>query len=239
MSGWERARSEAQKATRVDEVLLVAKRLLLSEPFDTIRLATIAKELSFTRANLYKYFRSKEEIYLTLLSQEIEQFSIDLDAALDPLESSSPCDSNHAPDAEFQPDEAPRQTRRARKFIDVWAQLMAERRAMLMLLACAGHILEKNVSDVTLLRSKQQMLSAMTTWTVPALQRFFPQWDQARALSELNLLVILANGLHSFCGLSPEQNELLAQHGLEAMASQEFQSTYRDLLIRIRFGYEG
>ena len=61
-----RARSAEQKEQRMDEVKRAAARLFSTHPYHEITLTTIADELSWSRANLYKYARTKEEIFLSL-----------------------------------------------------------------------------------------------------------------------------------------------------------------------------
>ena len=74
-STWARARSPAQKRAREEEVLDAAARLLSTRPFASISLSDLAGEVSFSRANLYKYFGSKEEVYLALMARSAERFA--------------------------------------------------------------------------------------------------------------------------------------------------------------------
>jgi AcrR family transcriptional regulator len=64
-----------QKNKREQEILSIARIHLLEQPFETIKMAAIAKNLSFSRENLYKYFQRKEEVYLTLLAEECLTFT--------------------------------------------------------------------------------------------------------------------------------------------------------------------
>lgn len=61
-----RARSAEQKEQRMDEIKQAAARLFSTHPYHEITLTTIADKLSWSRANLYKYARTKEEIFLSL-----------------------------------------------------------------------------------------------------------------------------------------------------------------------------
>lgn len=63
MSEFVRARSAEQKEARMEEVKRAADRLFSAKPYHDITLTTIAAELSWTRANLYKYVTSKEDIF--------------------------------------------------------------------------------------------------------------------------------------------------------------------------------
>ena len=68
MTDFVRARSEEQKQARMAEIKAAADSLFNSVPYQEITLSTIAGKLSWTRANLYKYVTTKEEIYLEIFS---------------------------------------------------------------------------------------------------------------------------------------------------------------------------
>jgi AcrR family transcriptional regulator len=46
--------------------------------FEDITFAMIAKEAEFTRSNLYRYFQTKEDIFLELLKHDIEFWRKDI-----------------------------------------------------------------------------------------------------------------------------------------------------------------
>ena len=75
---WQRARSEEQKEQRISEIVGAAARLYKTHSFEEISSSLIAKEAGFTRSNLYKYFSSKEEIFLAFLMQDMRLWSADL-----------------------------------------------------------------------------------------------------------------------------------------------------------------
>lgn len=61
-----RARSEDQKAQRLAEIKAVASRQFAERPYHEITLTTMADELGWSRAALYKYAATKEEVFLGL-----------------------------------------------------------------------------------------------------------------------------------------------------------------------------
>ena len=203
---WERARTESQKQTRADSILEAALELLRLKPLHAITLSEIAKNLSFTRANLYKYFESKEEVYLALLADRIAKCGRDARSCL-------PTQHEIA------------NAGRTRSFTEYWVQLMSSHSEMLTLLSVAGNILEKNCSDRIMVQSKRAMSEAIDRDFVFSLMTFFPGHEQQEYRSLITHLVILANGLHAACGLSPDQRALLISEGLGSMC-QEFQTVY-------------
>ena len=66
-----RARSGEQKTIRVEQITNAAAELYVEIGYDKITFSEIGRKLNFTRRNLYNYFRCKEDIFLTLLLQDI------------------------------------------------------------------------------------------------------------------------------------------------------------------------
>ena len=68
---WVRARSDEQIEQRIQEIVNATARLFESHFYEDITFAMIAKEADFTRSNLYRYFETKEDIFLELLKHDI------------------------------------------------------------------------------------------------------------------------------------------------------------------------
>ena len=71
---WKRARSDVQKAERVRELTDAAARLYEAEPIADSTIAEIAREAGWTRSNIYKYFATKEEVFLELLRLDVADY---------------------------------------------------------------------------------------------------------------------------------------------------------------------
>ena len=68
---WVRARSDEQIEQRINEIVDATARLYEENRYEDITFAMIAKEANFTRSNLYRYFQTKEDIFLELLKSDI------------------------------------------------------------------------------------------------------------------------------------------------------------------------
>lgn len=75
---WVRARSDDQIEQRLSEIIDATARLYEKNRFEDISFATIAKEANFTRSNLYRYFETKEEIFLELIKYDITNWRKDI-----------------------------------------------------------------------------------------------------------------------------------------------------------------
>lgn len=92
MSDYQRARSPEQKAERMSAIMDAAEVLFQELPYHEINMGLIAKELGWSRSNLYKYAATQEEIFLALHNRANKAY---IDALVDAL-SDAPID-----DAEF------------------------------------------------------------------------------------------------------------------------------------------
>ena len=82
MSEFIRARSSEQKAQRLEEIKQVAEQQFSQHPYHEITLTTIANDLGWSRANLYKYVTTKEEIFLSIMAEKFQAYADALSAAL-------------------------------------------------------------------------------------------------------------------------------------------------------------
>ena len=64
MADYIRARSYDQKEERLNQIKKATEELFENFPYTEITLSTIAEKLGWSRANLYKYVTTKEEIIL-------------------------------------------------------------------------------------------------------------------------------------------------------------------------------
>ncbi|MDD3219031.1 MAG: TetR family transcriptional regulator [Lachnospiraceae bacterium] len=74
MADFIRARSDEQKEQRMQMIKDVVDMLFSEKPYHEITLTTIAEKLDCTRANLYKYVSTKEEIFLELSSDKRDDY---------------------------------------------------------------------------------------------------------------------------------------------------------------------
>lgn len=68
--GYIRARSAEQKQERMAAIMAAADELFSKMPYHKITMGTIAQELGWSRAGLYKYASTQEEIFLALHSEK-------------------------------------------------------------------------------------------------------------------------------------------------------------------------
>lgn len=82
LSDYQRARSPEQKAERMEAIMDAAEGLFAQLPYHEINMGLIAKELGWSRSNLYKYASTQEEVFLALHSRANRAYVDDLVANL-------------------------------------------------------------------------------------------------------------------------------------------------------------
>jgi AcrR family transcriptional regulator len=83
--GWKRARSPEQKEQRRGEILEAAAALVEREGLEGTGLNAIAREAGISKANIYRYFESREAILLNLVHDDYQQWAGAVERALAPL----------------------------------------------------------------------------------------------------------------------------------------------------------
>nr|WP_282448327.1 TetR family transcriptional regulator [Marinobacter goseongensis] len=78
--GKQRARSESDKAQREQQILDAAEGLFLEHRFHGLTLADVARETGLTKAALYRYFRSKELLFIAVYRRAMTGWASDVEA---------------------------------------------------------------------------------------------------------------------------------------------------------------
>ena len=71
----QRARSAEQKALRLQVLLEVAETYFLEVGYETFSMAQLAKRAGVVKGTLYLYFKTREELFLTLYEQSLIRWS--------------------------------------------------------------------------------------------------------------------------------------------------------------------
>lgn len=123
MNDFIRARSDEQKEVRMNEIKSAANLLFKEVPYSDITLTTIAAKLGWSRANLYKYFTTKEEIFLAISEEKMMAYFNSLNAAF--------------PEGNKFSDEV---------IAEVWAGILNANQDYLRYVSILTSIIEKNVT---------------------------------------------------------------------------------------------
>ena len=182
---WERARTDEQKEQRVAEIVAATERLYDKYEFEEITFVHIAEEAKFTRSNLYKYFNSKEEIFLEFVKSDIKLYVKNLVKSF-------------RSNKKYKLDE----------FISVWVKTLVKHKRLLDLIGILFSSLEKNCTEESLRSFKYSTKDELKT-TVELICRVFPGVSPEKATDFFYLQFASAGGLYQMTNRSEVQKKVL------------------------------
>ena len=154
--GFLRARGEEQKKIRIQQIVDAAASLYAEIGYDKVTFSQIGRKLSFSRLNLYNYYHCKEDIFLTLLLQDIWKTVEDARNTF-----SGPVTDRDA-------------------FCLAWAELMLRHQRMMALFSIANTVILKDASSEMHRRFLLEM-SQTSDELVALVQELFPKFTREQA----------------------------------------------------------
>lgn len=73
---FKRARSQSQIETRKHEIILAASQIYDELGYEGLSFTSIAQRTDFTRSSIYNYFKTKEEILILILINDLDEWRI-------------------------------------------------------------------------------------------------------------------------------------------------------------------
>lgn len=123
-----RARQPEQKEQRREQILAATALLLDRDGFDKVSLNAIARESKTAKSNVYRYFESREDIFLQLLKEDWIAWIDRTEEELKPYHGSNDCDA----------------------VAKVVTQAICESERMCQLISVLASVLENNLSEKSL-----------------------------------------------------------------------------------------
>lgn len=80
---FERARSEQQIQERKNEIISACEKLYFESGYEDVHFKAISAMTSFTRSSIYNYYRTKDEILLDVLSENIKDLQKEIIRKID------------------------------------------------------------------------------------------------------------------------------------------------------------
>lgn len=188
---FERARTKEQKDVRISEILESAIKQYQTVDYENITLASISKDLSFSRVNLYKYFKSKEEIFLKVVELDLYRWVDKLKLIF-----------------MGQP------SRDAQTFAKKWAASIYSQKRMMGLLSKQFSDLEKYSSIEKLAEFKSNYFDLYDEM-MDVLRLQLPMLNEAQLVEFMTNNVVYAMGLFPTTVLSENQIKAMEMVGVE------------------------
>ncbi|MCJ8296379.1 MAG: TetR family transcriptional regulator [Colwellia sp.] len=161
---WQRARTDEKKNERKEAIYQAAFTLFKKNGYDKVSFNAIAVEAGFTKSNMYRYFSSKDEIFLNVFADLFEQWVGDFSQQLRTL----------------------KQEVAAKAFADIWVKSMLSQPNLLDLMPILFTSLERNSSFEQLLEFKRLAMKLLYGLTLD-ITRIYPDIEGEKAFKLLNL----------------------------------------------------
>lgn len=161
---WQRARTDENKNERKEAIYKAAFALFKKNGFDKVSFNGIASEAGFTKSNMYRYFSSKEEIFLNIFADLFEQWVEDCISRLQQL----------------------KQDEEAHIFAETYVASLMSHQEFLDLTPLLFISLERNSSYEQLLVFKRQSKNLLFS-IVMEISRVYPDIQDERAFKLLTL----------------------------------------------------
>jgi len=164
-----RAVTDAQKEARRADILKVAAHRFTLTPYESLSMADTADEAGVAKGTLYLYFKSKEEMFLSVYTDQLDDWFKELDAGL-----RQPGDTSVA------------------GFLKLIGDSLVDRPELLRLIAILHTVLERNV-DAEKARAFRLWLEERRRVTGALLEKralFLKPGQGAALLQQIDVLVI-------------------------------------------------
>ena len=183
---FKRARQPEQIAQRRADILNAAALLLERDGFDQVSLNGIAREAKIAKSNIYRYFESREEIFLQLLKSDWEEW-------LDKLEKEL---AEETIDGDVK------------KLAGIVSISISGNPRMCQLVSVLGSVLETNISEDALVKFKLETIQ-IATRMLTLFQTCVPAFPMERAYQIVTATTALIAGLWPLGNPSPVMNKVM------------------------------
>ncbi|MEU6273870.1 TetR family transcriptional regulator [Streptomyces populi] len=170
---FKRARTDEQRGERRRQILDTAAAMLAEMPVAKLSLNELSRRVGLAKANVLRYFDSREAILLDLLGAEVEDWIAEL--------------------TRLHPAGAGTARERGDRLAGILAASLAGRPVLCDLLAAQGAVLEHNISAEAAVRHKRAARASLHDLTA-LVRRHVPELgaDGAAVLTETVLLMAMA-----------------------------------------------
>ena len=201
---WERARRPEQKEQRRAAIFEATVALLGESALSDVSLSAIARRSGVSKANLYRYFESREAIFIELLLARAASMVADFERALAPLAGSG--------DVERVADAIVASLVRHPEFVELFSAVSS--------------VLERNVGAAAI-RAFKRAISLHILRGINALHAAIPALSILGARRALTHVLIHAGGLWSSAHPAPHVAAVLDEPEFQAL-KLDYAETLRD-----------
>ncbi|MFS8104639.1 TetR family transcriptional regulator [Lentzea alba] len=169
---FQRARTDEQRTERRRQILDAAAAMLTEMPVSQLSLSALSRRVCLAKANVLRYFDSREAVLLELLEAELADWTTE-------LEREAPTDGSA--------------TERGDQLAELLASSLARRHALCDLASAQAAVLEHNISAETAIRHKYAAKQSLEK-LVGIATRYLPEFDDGDAIAFMQTVMLTAIG---------------------------------------------
>jgi len=210
---FKRARSEDQIQDRIQEIVNAASIIYNSVGYEGLSFSAISEYTKFTRPNIYKYFKTKEEILLLIMIKDFKSWILTLSKSFKINKLYSIYEIG-----------------------EIWTDTILEHERLIELYAILFTTIEKNVSVEALAEFEKESIVIHST-LFDLVSQLFQNASTDSIMNFMYSAFTLAFGLYPMCKLSELQIEALKLAGSNYTAP-DFKKTYMASLYHLMYCLE-
>jgi AcrR family transcriptional regulator len=201
-----RAISDEQKEERRQAILDAALQLFQETSYEAVNIADVAEKAGVAKGTIYLYFKTKEGLFLALLTQEFEAWFDEAESLLKEIQTTQG-------------------TCTVDELIPLVGRSLENRPTLVRLTAILHTILEKNIDFSTALSFKQ-MLLARILQTGALLEACLPFLEPGQGVSVAVHIYVLIVGVQQLAEPAPIVKQAIAEDELKV-----FQVDFMDYFL--------
>lgn len=190
------------KANRREEIINACQKLCETMCFKDVTMREIGNATSFTRASVYNYFETKEEIFLALLKREYEMWIASLKQAM-----------------------AGRETMTKDEFADMMAGALSKREQLLKILSMNHYDMEAGSRPEQLREFKVAYGESLRTVT-EGLNKYFPDMSDLEKHDFIYAFFPFMFGIYPYAHVTEKQKIAMEQAGVDYAPMSVYEITY-------------
>jgi AcrR family transcriptional regulator len=202
---FKRARNKNNKAKRWNEIIHSAIHLFEKKSYAEITIKDIAKDTSFTRANIYKYISTKEEIFLEIIIRDSGKWINDLQKkTINNMEIDD--------------------------FLELWCKTTYKHKRLIQLFTLLPFVIEKNVSLEKLAVFKSKFFKNLEPMHY-IIKQAFPNLKQDDKISFVQAQYYFSVGILPVADPDDIQRKALELSGADYVVPDFYNELYNHLKI--------
>lgn len=209
-----RARSEQQIQERIQEIINAASDIYNELGYEGLSFSVISEHTKFTRPNIYKYFKTKDEILLEMLKA-------DTIAWITALTNSFKLNKIYS----------------IAEIAEIWVESLIKHSRLLELYSLLCTTIEKNVSVEALAKFKQETVPVYQTQLVHLVEQLFPRATPTSVYDFITAQMTLAIGLYPMCQMNELQLKAVEMSGIQ-YTTPDFKRSYKLYVYQLMYCLE-